>query len=513
MKLERDTLAEHEVLGVHHDAHASLPEDAHDPEFSLRSSSPGSNTSTGGRSYGRGAEWRGSGRLGGGHPEAGLGELARDLAALVASGEVPDDGACGPPRTRPRSRRPGARPREGTADRTRRSEPTRSRRGCGRNEDGRPPRRALVGPPPLGYGAPMDVRATALAHGTRGRALARRRRGPRERSRRRHGARDRGPPRPRAGTRPGFVRRLAEVLETPTPEAVAKVHVEDLWLAHAAGQGDAAAIGTIERAHVHGSAAGRLRGQRFSPDEIAEIEQNLREHLFVAKPGERPKIAQYAGRGELSGWIGVSATRAALRARKKTEREVSESGVISRAVADGDVELAFVKEAYRPAFKEAFHEALASLDAKERLLLRQHAVDGLGIDALGELYGVHRGHGGALGGEGARGGARSHADRLRKAHERGARRVREPAPPGAKPARSEPEEGAVKARFVPGARGARLSRDVLSRGGRGRPALGADGHGRQHVPGGKKRPWKPATTPAPAPSSKRASASTRQAAR
>lgn len=188
----------------------------------------------------------------------------------------------------------------------------------------------------------------------------------------------------------GFVRRLVEVLETPTPEAVAKVHIEDLWLAHAAGLGDVAAIGTIERAHVHGSAAGRLRGQRFSPDEIAEIEQNLREHLFVAKPGERPKIAQYAGRGELSGWIGVSATRAALRARKKTEREVSESGVISRAVADGDVELEFVKEAYRPAFKEAFHEALASLDAKERLLLRQHAVDGLGIDALGELYGVHR---------------------------------------------------------------------------------------------------------------------------
>jgi RNA polymerase sigma-70 factor (ECF subfamily) len=189
-----------------------------------------------------------------------------------------------------------------------------------------------------------------------------------------------------------FVRRLAEVVEAPTPEALAKVHVEDLLLAHAAGLGDVAAIGAIERAHVRGSAAGRLRGQRFSADEVAEIEQSLREHLFVAKPGEAPKIAQYAGRGELAGWIGVSATRAALRARKKTEREVSvsESGVISRAVAEGSVELDFVKEAYRPAFKEAFHEALASLDEKERLLLKQHAVDGLGIDALGELYGVHR---------------------------------------------------------------------------------------------------------------------------
>lgn len=197
---------------------------------------------------------------------------------------------------------------------------------------------------------------------------------------------------PLAKHRDPFLVRLGEVLEAPTPEAVAKVKAEDLLLAFAAARGDTYAVTTIEREHVRGSAAGRLRGQRFLPDEIAEIEQGLREHLFVAKPGTQPKIGQYAGKGDLGGWVAVSATRAALRARKRTSREVAvdESGVLAKHVAHKDLELDFVKEAYRPAFKEAFHEALASLDARERLLLKQHAVDGLGIDALGELHGVHR---------------------------------------------------------------------------------------------------------------------------
>jgi len=190
----------------------------------------------------------------------------------------------------------------------------------------------------------------------------------------------------------GFLARLGEVIEAPTPEAVAKVKVEDLLLAFAAARGDGYALATIEREHVRGAAGGRLRGQRFLPDEIAEIEQGLREHLFVAAPGTLPKIAQYAGKGDLAGWVAVSATRAALRARKRASREVAvaESGVLAKHVAHDDVELDFVKDAYRPAFKEAFHEALATLDARERLLLKQHVVDGLGIDALGELHGVHR---------------------------------------------------------------------------------------------------------------------------
>ncbi len=198
-----------------------------------------------------------------------------------------------------------------------------------------------------------------------------------------------------------FLSRLAEVLEVAREKAstsselahaASSLRAADLLLAHAAGKGDPQAIAEVEKKHLRGIAGQRLRGQRFSSDEVAEVEQGLRELLFVARPGEAPKIAQYTGRGDLGAWVSVSATRAALKARKRTAREVSvdESGILARHVTPRDLELDFVKEAYRPAFKEAFHEALASLDDKERLLLKQHAVDGLSIDALGALYGVHR---------------------------------------------------------------------------------------------------------------------------
>jgi RNA polymerase sigma-70 factor (ECF subfamily) len=152
-----------------------------------------------------------------------------------------------------------------------------------------------------------------------------------------------------------FLVRLGEVLmeashslDAPiSSETVEKVRIADLLLAHAAGKGDTYAITTIERDHVRGAAGGRLRGQRFSSDEVSEIEQTLREHLFVAKPGTLPKIAQYAGKGDLAGWVSVSATRAALRARKKISREVSvdESGILAKQVEHRDLETASTRSA------------------------------------------------------------------------------------------------------------------------------------------------------------------------
>jgi RNA polymerase sigma-70 factor (ECF subfamily) len=49
-----------------------------------------------------------------------------------------------------------------------------------------------------------------------------------------------------------------------------------------------------------------------------------------------------------------------------------------------------MKELYRRTFRQAFAAALASLDAREKNLLRQHVVDGLTVDEIGPLYGVHR---------------------------------------------------------------------------------------------------------------------------
>jgi RNA polymerase sigma-70 factor (ECF subfamily) len=58
--------------------------------------------------------------------------------------------------------------------------------------------------------------------------------------------------------------------------------------------------------------------------------------------------------------------------------------------SEDDPEVAYLKRLYREEFKRAFHAAVDALDARDRLLLRQHALDGLSIDQLATLNGVHR---------------------------------------------------------------------------------------------------------------------------
>jgi RNA polymerase sigma-70 factor, ECF subfamily len=61
-----------------------------------------------------------------------------------------------------------------------------------------------------------------------------------------------------------------------------------------------------------------------------------------------------------------------------------------RVGAEDDPEVGYLKHLYRREFKQALHAAVDTLDDHERLLLRQHALDGLSVDQLARLHGVHR---------------------------------------------------------------------------------------------------------------------------
>ncbi|RYE85061.1 MAG: hypothetical protein EOO75_17385 [Myxococcales bacterium] len=52
--------------------------------------------------------------------------------------------------------------------------------------------------------------------------------------------------------------------------------------------------------------------------------------------------------------------------------------------------MSFLKESYRAAFRESFQRALDSLPSRDQLLLRQHTLDGLGLDQLAAQHQVHR---------------------------------------------------------------------------------------------------------------------------
>jgi RNA polymerase sigma-70 factor (ECF subfamily) len=162
----------------------------------------------------------------------------------------------------------------------------------------------------------------------------------------------------------------------------------DLYLACACAGGDPAAIAALDRDFLAtlDPALGRLGDDAF----IAEVKQTLREKLLVAPAGGRPRIADYAGTGNLRGWLKVAAVRTAISLRRREHPAEPLDGPLDVAAPDADPELRFLQEKYRAEFRAAFTEAAARLSSRDRNVLRYQALDGLSIDEIGALYGVHR---------------------------------------------------------------------------------------------------------------------------
>ena len=177
--------------------------------------------------------------------------------------------------------------------------------------------------------------------------------------------------------------------------------VADLWAACACGTGDGRAIAEVE-ARYFPDVDAALGKMGLSADRIGEVKQGLRRLLFVGEPdvqtaghtgprGAPPRITEYRGTGDLRAWLRVTAMRAALKLLRKENRETpTDDALLEARAQQDDPELAYMKAAYRASFKVAFQEALESLLPRERTLLKQQIVDGLGIDELGALYQVHR---------------------------------------------------------------------------------------------------------------------------
>jgi RNA polymerase sigma-70 factor (ECF subfamily) len=172
--------------------------------------------------------------------------------------------------------------------------------------------------------------------------------------------------------------------------ALASVHAVDLYLAVACAKGDAAAIAILEREQLGGARAAFLR--LLGPGEADDALQALREKLLIASEGAPPKIGDYSGRGTLAGWIKVVAVRIALSAMRgrKPEAVVDQDDVLLELPTTLPGEPEPLRRHYGAAFKAAFQAALASLEPRERLLLRLQFVDELTVDQIGALYGVHR---------------------------------------------------------------------------------------------------------------------------
>ena len=169
-----------------------------------------------------------------------------------------------------------------------------------------------------------------------------------------------------------------------------RLRFADLYLAAACADGDAAAV-RILTARYGAELTAALRPLRLAQAHADEVIQRVWEHVLVGAGGP-PRIADYRGRGDLRRWLRATALRAAYRLLEQSGRDVALADDDDLAESDGgpDPEIEYLKRRYATEFRDAFHAALAAVSPRERALLRRHYLDGLGVDELGALLGVHR---------------------------------------------------------------------------------------------------------------------------
>jgi RNA polymerase sigma-70 factor (ECF subfamily) len=164
-----------------------------------------------------------------------------------------------------------------------------------------------------------------------------------------------------------------------------RLHAGDLLLACACASGDRAAIGGLNERYL--SKVERfLEGMRLPKALVDEVRAALSERLLV-----EGTLSAYEGRGPLEGWVRIAAIRTALNLQRSEKRW---RDTARRAAAESpltlDPELEIVRGRHRSDFESALQEAMASIPARDRNLLRLRFVDRLGTSQIGAIYGVHR---------------------------------------------------------------------------------------------------------------------------
>jgi RNA polymerase sigma-70 factor, ECF subfamily len=165
-----------------------------------------------------------------------------------------------------------------------------------------------------------------------------------------------------------------------------RAYAGDLALAFAAACGIPAAqrrLDALLTASV-ARAVARIDSTRAFADVVA---QELRGRLLL---GDRPKIAQYSGRGPLAGWLRTAATRTALNLRRGHAIRNHEPLGSGLGAANNAPELEILRTRHRRDFEEAVRTALGRLSARERAILSLNVGDGMSSDRIAALYRVGR---------------------------------------------------------------------------------------------------------------------------
>ena len=174
--------------------------------------------------------------------------------------------------------------------------------------------------------------------------------------------------------------------ESGGPDAI---NATDLLLAFAASNEDPVATKELDRRLVR---AVRVAIARFEGLQGDEIEQQVRQRVFVGDGPAGPRLAKYTGRGAIMSWLKAVATSLAIdeSRRLRPDRHANEDELVATASSEAGPETRLLNAQQKKHFNAAFREALATLSAQERTVMRMKFVDGLTIDDIGKAFAVHR---------------------------------------------------------------------------------------------------------------------------
>jgi RNA polymerase sigma-70 factor (ECF subfamily) len=167
-------------------------------------------------------------------------------------------------------------------------------------------------------------------------------------------------------------------------------HAADMYLACACACAVDGSLLAFERA-LAGDMARAIASIDPSAAFVADVQQIVRERLFVRRGAEPGKIVDYGGRASLTTWLAAVAVRSAIsRRRCKGERRHTQfAAEEDRRLARGP-EFEYLRGRYKGVFESAVRRAVEGLPAKERMLLRLNLVDGMSVDKLAAVYRVGR---------------------------------------------------------------------------------------------------------------------------
>jgi RNA polymerase sigma-70 factor (ECF subfamily) len=174
-------------------------------------------------------------------------------------------------------------------------------------------------------------------------------------------------------------------------QALRTLRVADLFLVCAVLRGDRQAHKILETRFLPDTYAAVARMETATV-QVEDVQQIVCQKLLFGHGDTPPRLARYAGTGDLRSWLNVIAVRCALDQirREKTTTELDDDTLADVVSPAEDQELQYIKQLYRSEFKSAFSEALSQLTPRERNVLRHQMLDRLTLDQIAAIYNVHR---------------------------------------------------------------------------------------------------------------------------